>query len=312
MCSKTSEAHTALGKILVRQGETQRRRVIEQLELAIIQLAPLDPAPHYVLGFTLRAMERNVEAAEIYETYLRLMPDAIDAPKMRQWIMHVKAHLGSRDTSPEHEDEGFVDYDPIALRVTDKVYQAALERFQKCTAAQTIDDLPAHSGRSAGPRPHAHFAGARVHARRRIREGGGRVCEQARLDLQPGCAEALYFLGQSFEKAGNSPKALKAYRRYCEENPDGPRVDKLRAWFLAHGVAEKAEKGDSASRFNANGACVSSMKVKFSAARIRKTTCNGCLTLMGSTPIQDSNKLETFDSAGQRPVMRRKASRRNR
>src|SRR5205085_5820317 len=106
---ENSEAHTALGKVLVRQE--QLKEGIEQLEEAI-RLAPLDPAPHYVLGFTLRAMDRNVEAAEIYETFLRLMPDAIDGTKMRQWIMHVKG-IAEAESAPAIEDDGFMDDEPI-------------------------------------------------------------------------------------------------------------------------------------------------------------------------------------------------------
>src|SRR5262249_18778491 len=108
--ANNSEAHTAMGKVLVRQEKLKEGS--EHLEEAI-RLSPLDPAPHYVLGFTLRAMERNVEAAEIYEAFLRLMPDAIDAPKMQQWIMHVKG-IAEADASPAHEGgDGFIDDEPI-------------------------------------------------------------------------------------------------------------------------------------------------------------------------------------------------------
>ena len=284
---QNSEAHTALGKILVRKELLKEG--IEQLELAI-QLAPDDPAPHYVLGFTLRAMERNVEAAEIYETFLRLMPDAIDAPKMRQWIMHVKG-IAEAVAAPDREDEGFMDEEPIVTE-TDKMYSAALERFKTCTPAQTIDDCE----RILAEDPN--------HARTRILIGRAFMRDgefekatehfQSALEMRPDCFEALFYIGQSYEKSGDSPHALKAYRRYVEENPEGPRVEKLRAWFLSHGVADT---GRGLSEQVQCEWCLRFFEDSEISLHEGKTTCNGCLTLMGSTPIRDANKLEIVDTA---------------
>ncbi len=284
--SQCSEAHTALGKILVRQEKLKEG--IEQLELAI-QLAPLDPAPYFVLGFTLRAMERNVEAAEIYETYLRLMPDAIDAPKMRQWITRVKG-ISESDAPPAHDDEGFIDNDPI-VSDTDKVYQVARDRFQTRPAGATIENCE----RILTDAPD-HVRTRILLGRAYMRNGEFDKAVEAfghALEQRPDCAEALYFIGRSFEKSGNSPHALSTYRRYVDENPRGPRVEKLRAWFKAHGAAET---GKGASQQIQCEWCLRFFDASAISKHESKATCNGCLTLMGSTPIQDASALETEDS----------------
>ncbi len=285
-----SEAHTALGKILVRQE--QLKEGIEQLELAI-QLDPDDPAPHYVLGFTLRAMERNVEAAEIYETFLRLMPDALDGPKMRQWIMHIKG-IAEAESAPDREDEGFIDEDPI-LTETDKMYSAALERFKTARSSQNIID---DCERILAEDPN-HFRTRILLGRAFMRDGEFEKATdnfQMVLALRKDCSEALFYIGQSYEKSGDSPRALKAYRRYIDENPNGPRVEKLRAWFLSHGVAETGRGLNEQVQCEW---CLRFFEQNEISMHESKATCNGCLTLMGSTPIQDANQLETVDSSVQ-------------
>ena len=90
---ENSEAHAGLGKVLVRQENLTDG--IEELKLAV-KFDPEDPSPYYVLGFALRAVERNVEAADAYEKFLKLAPDALDAPKMRDWVARIKGlHGGS-------------------------------------------------------------------------------------------------------------------------------------------------------------------------------------------------------------------------
>ena len=59
-------------------------------------------------------------------------------------------------------------------------------------------------------------------------------------------------------------------------------------------ASEKAAR-DSASSYSANGACAFS--IKEISLHESKATCNGCLMLMGSTPIQSSTNLEILDPA---------------
>lgn len=282
---QNSEAHTVLGKILVRQEELKEG--IEQLEMAI-ELAPDDPAPYYVLGFTLRAMERNVEAAEIYETYLRLMPDAIDAHKMRQWIMHVKG-IAEAEAAPDRDDDNFIDNEPI-LTETDKMYAAALERFKASIHSATVDDCIRILTESPD-----HPRTRMLLGRAFMREGDFEKATEAFdsvLQLQPDCAEAMYFLGQAYERAGDSPHALKAYSRYVDTTPNGIRAEKLRAWFLSHGLSDT---GRGLSQQVQCEWCLRFFPDDEISMHEGKATCNGCLTLMGSTPIQDANKLEAVD-----------------
>ena len=129
------EVHTALGKILVRQEKLEEG--IKHLERAI-QLCPSDPAAYYVLGFTLRARERNVEAAEIYEKFLELMPDATDAAKMRQWVKHVKGIAEADDTSGP-ADDGYIDHEGrFSLRRTNFI----ATRFSRLTRSRWLNRSP--------------------------------------------------------------------------------------------------------------------------------------------------------------------------
>lgn len=53
------------------------------------QLNPDDPDNWYVIGFILRTLERDREAADAYEKFLALAPDAGNAGKIRGWINEV-------------------------------------------------------------------------------------------------------------------------------------------------------------------------------------------------------------------------------
>lgn len=281
---ENSEAHTALAKVLVREEKLEEG--IQHLEHAI-EIDSLDPAPFYVLGFTLRAMERNVEAAEIYEKFLTLMPDAVDAAKMRQWIQHIKgiAHAEVAD----HEEDGFEDNAPIVTE-TDRLYKAALDKFKTVPTEETVAACQ------------EILAQAPEHSRTRVLLGRAHLRTQdfdnaaaafaAAFEQDPDCSEALYFMGQCEEKRGDSPRALKLYRSYVENYPDGPRVERLQAWFLSHGVAET---GKGLSQQIQCEWCLRFFDESEISLHENKATCNGCLTLMGSTPIQDAASLETVD-----------------
>ena len=283
--ASNSEAHTALGKILVREEKFDEG--IQHLEDAIA-LDPLDPAPFYVLGFTLRALERNVEAAEIYEKFLQLMPDAVDGPKMRQWIMHING-IAQAEGSSDMEDDGYVDREPIESE-TDQLYKTALEHFKSSTADAAIEDCE----RILAEQPEhvrTRLLLGRAHLRRQDFDSAATAFAQA-LEVQPDSSEALYFMGQCEEKRGDSPRALKLYRSYIENHPHGARVPKLRAWFLSHGVSDT---GKGLSQQIQCEWCLRYFDENEISLHENKATCNGCLTLMGSTPIQDSNKLEAYE-----------------
>ena len=126
------EVHTALGDAVRREKLDEG---IKHLERSI-QLCPSDPAAYYVLGFTLRAAERNVEAAEIYEKFLQLMPDALDGRKMREWVQHVKG-IAQADDASGQEDDGFEDHEGIQTPA-DELYRDALQSFNKKPVEESV------------------------------------------------------------------------------------------------------------------------------------------------------------------------------
>jgi len=80
-------AHSELGKVLIKSG-----RIDEGLfELReAVKRQPDDAGSHYVMGFALRSEGRDAEAAESYDRFLELMPDAEEADSIRAWIAEVR------------------------------------------------------------------------------------------------------------------------------------------------------------------------------------------------------------------------------
>lgn len=67
-----------------------------------VQINPDDADNWYVIGFILRSLERDAEAAEAYERFLALAPEAGNAGKIRGWINEVNAR---QEVAPEPTPE---------------------------------------------------------------------------------------------------------------------------------------------------------------------------------------------------------------
>ena len=266
---ENSEGHLGLGKVRVRQENLKDG--LEHIEKAI-SLSPTDPAGHYVRGFTLRALEHNVEAAEAYELFLKLMPNALDAKKIQEWVRHVKGVAGSEGDGYDTSDAD----NEVIVTESDQKYKQALTEFQegkddkamnRCVKILTED--PAHY--------RTRVLLGRIYLRLKSFDGAIEQLEGA-LVSSPDYPEALYFLGQASEKRGVQEKAVANFKRYLEVAPNGPRAERLREWMLTYGSSEAGSKQVSCEL------CLRFFPEDEITQHDGKATCRNCLAVMGHGP----------------------------
>ncbi len=263
-----AEGHTGLAKVLIRQEKYDL--AIAELQQAV-QLDPQDPAAFYVLGFALRAIERNVEASEAYETFLKLMPDARDSAKMRDWVKHIKG--AANFMAPE---DVYVDDEQIVTE-TDKKYKAALTKFQDGDADTALREAVRILNEDATHYRTRVLLG-RIYLRQKSYDNAVEQLEGS-LVTRPDYPEALYFLGQAFEKRGSLDQATITYKHYLDVAPQGPRAERLNEWLISHASGE--------SGLSSQVQCELCLRF-FPGSEIRqhegKATCNNCLVVMGAAP----------------------------
>lgn len=85
---KYSEAHYNLGIALLERGQPQSAE--QEFKLALEQEKKPWPEAQYNLAQALEKQKRFSEAADAYEVYLRLVPDAPDAKKTREYIDYLR------------------------------------------------------------------------------------------------------------------------------------------------------------------------------------------------------------------------------
>lgn len=85
---KYSEAHYNLGIALLERGQPQTAE--QEFKLALEQEKKPWPEAQYNLAQALEKQKRFSEAADAYEVYLRLVPDAADAQKTREYIDYLR------------------------------------------------------------------------------------------------------------------------------------------------------------------------------------------------------------------------------
>ncbi len=91
-------AHSELGKVLVKR-ERYEDGVFELRQA--LQRMPDDPGTLYVMGFALRSMGKDQEAASVYSRFLELVPDAEEGPAIREWIASVTGEEPEAPEAPE-------------------------------------------------------------------------------------------------------------------------------------------------------------------------------------------------------------------
>lgn len=317
----SSEAHTGLGKALVRLERMDEG--MEKLRVAI-ELDEMDPAPYYVLGFALRGMGEDQEAASIYERFLALLPQAEDAERIQEWIQHVRDG-GAAVAEEEYEE---IPQDQVPQ---EQVPQEELPQEQPAFAPEGDDDLEfigEDDGSSqlhaavdqeveeedeAFKRPKALFQDGDMdgalnacvkllnedpaHYRSRVLLGRiylrqkqyPEAIEQLEgaLVTCPDFPEALYYLGQACERSGEADQARSAYQRCVEVAPQGPRAEQLREWLLAQsGIRESSAQVQCEL-------CLRLFPDMEITEQDGKKTCQGCMALLSGS----SQPTLTSDSA---------------
>ena len=271
------EGHIGLAKVWIRQEKLDE--AIELLQKAV-QMDLTDPAGFYVLGFALRAVERNVEASEAYEAFLKLMPNALDAGKMKSWVANVKG----TDVSATPEGEESVEDDEQIVTEIDKKYQEALTQFQEGDVDSSLRKCIAVLNEDPGHIRTRVLLG-RAYLRQKSFDNAIEQFEAA-LVTRPDYPEALYFSGQGFEKKGANDKATTSYKRYLDVAPTGPRAERLRDWLLTHG-AEKAGSGKQAQC----ELCLRFFPENEMTDHEGRATCRNCMAVMGGTPTLETSTL---------------------
>ncbi len=97
------------GPALAGRGKTQAKLGLAEEGLASLREAvsinPNDAESYYVIGFLLRSMEQNSEAAEAYEKFLQLEPNDENADRIRSWIQEVRAASPEPNIAVQTEDQ---------------------------------------------------------------------------------------------------------------------------------------------------------------------------------------------------------------
>lgn len=174
-----------------------------------ISIDPSAPGLYYILGFAYRSRGEDIEAADAYERYLDLAPDAEESGRMRAWIDEVR----SAASMPPEE----------------RHYNAALTAFQEGALDKAFIDCEEalFINESHGP---ANLLLGRITIR-----NGDYIRAVAALrkaaEARPNDPEVFFYLGQAFEKRGLNEEARQAYEKVVEVAPEGPRAERVREWL---------------------------------------------------------------------------------
>lgn len=275
-----------LGKVRVRQERFEEG--VELLQKAAAT-DPAAPAPYFDLGFALRTLNRELEAAEAYENFLRLLPQALDAESIRQWATYIKEREKGKAAPEKALEESAASSQaetpatPEAAS-TDKTYRRILELFHngdfyeaELAAVEVLQGDPAYFP--------ARVLLGRIYLRR---DDYARAAEQfeGALVTAPEDAEALYFLGQTLDKQGRTADARDVYRRCLTAAPAGPRAERLRKLF---GEADAAAKSAEETRVQCEF-CLRRFAPETMSEHDGKQACPNCLSLLSEKPAAEEEK----------------------
>jgi tetratricopeptide (TPR) repeat protein len=262
-----AEALNGLGVARIRGGRCEEAVVLLQKAGAA---APDDPASFFQLGLALRALDRNLEAAEAYQRFLQLMPKAEGAEEIRAWAAHIKG------VSASGKNEAVTLADPLYRKAMELFHNGDFEGAEKAAIETLQGNAACHQAR---------VLLGRVYLRR---EAAAQAVEQfeGALITAPEDPEALYFLGQAHEKQNNAVQARDAFMRCLAVTPGGVRADRLREWLRKHEEATAAENDKVQCEF-----CLRRFLPTEMGEHDGKQTCRGCRNLLGGVePTAEERK----------------------
>lgn len=106
----------------------------------------------YVLGFALRALGKDLDAAEVYDRFLALEPDAENAPKIRAWVEEVRGAApvaapvatGADGGGDVPDDDGpSIDKQPVwaaALEAPEETYDDGIPVVSEASSEAVVED----------------------------------------------------------------------------------------------------------------------------------------------------------------------------
>jgi tetratricopeptide (TPR) repeat protein len=250
MDPKNTEAISGKGGALVKLG-----RIDEGLEVLRdgIEMNPRAASLYYIIGFALRGKGDDQAAVDAFEQYLRLVPDAEDAGRIRAWMDEVRP---AAEMSQE-----------------ERHYNAALTAFQEgdmekaqveCEEALFIDESHGPANLLLGRI--AIRNGDYIRAVAALRKAG---------ESRPNDPEVFFYLGQAFEKRGLNEEARQSYEKVLEVSPEGPRAQRVREWL---------EKARDSGEVSLGLRCEYCLK-QFEASELfdyqGKKACRECLSHLG-------------------------------
>jgi tetratricopeptide (TPR) repeat protein len=194
--------HSALGRVLAKAGRFEEAAI--ELTQAV-SLDPADAAAYYVLGFTYRSLERDSDAADAYERYLELTPDAAEGLQIREWIGEVRT---AQDMSPQ-----------ALYRRALTLYRAGSmdDALEVCEQLVMMDETFADPGMLLGQ--------ILIQKGDYIRA----VPALKRAERIKGVSPEVHFcLGQAYEKRGMPDDAQAAFSKYLQLSPQGANAEYAR------------------------------------------------------------------------------------
>ena len=242
-------ARSALGRVLAKAGHYEEA----SKELAeAVMLDPSDAAAFYVLGFTLKTLGMEHDAAEDYENFLELTPDAPEGPNIRSWIESVRS---VQDLTPAQL---------LAEALSD--FQAG--RFDN--AAATCEQVLATDEADAG---------ANVLMGKILFEKGDYIrattvlkrAEQA----SPDDSEIPFLLGQAYSQRGQADEAAQAFERCLQVAPSGAHAQAAREWLDSVRGSQATPAGGQC------GYCFRTFPEEELTTHEGKMVCPDCLASLG-------------------------------
>jgi len=242
-------ARSALGRVLAKAGRYEE--AAKELAEAVA-LDPSDAAAFYVLGFTLKTLGMEHDAAEAYEHFLELTPDTPEGPNIRSWIESVRS-------TPE----------PTAAELLAQAsadFQAG--RFDE--AAAVCEQVLAADGADAA----ANVLMGKILFEKGDYIRASTVLKRAE-SVSPDDSEIPFLLGQAYSQRGQADEAAQAFERCLQVAPNGPHAQTAREWLDSMRGPQAAPAGGQC------GYCFRSFPEEELATHEGKMVCPDCLASLG-------------------------------
>ncbi|MHC4870575.1 MAG: tetratricopeptide repeat protein [Planctomycetota bacterium] len=249
----SSEALMGRGKAEIKAGLLQEAVVSLRESVATGQSGS---EIYYILGFALRSLEKNSDAAEAYEQFLALDPSAENAGKIRSWIDSVKSEepastVSADDSATEEDHAPKVEKQPAWASAMeqpeyDTSYLDPVGAEEEEEVSETSDALAESEGVSDQPSEESPSVPEITVEDAENALAGGDIdravsAAQAIIKSNPESIDARILIARCFGKKGEFAKAMPILKIIINKAPD-----RLDAWFLLGRCQQELGKDDEA------------------------------------------------------------------